>query len=209
MCTRVSSNAASFFASGLKGRAKEAAHEDHVALHGTYRMVTPEGGALVERDVALRSAMNEVLRDEYVADCQRGVDKWNRAIASHGIRNALLTSIAPTGTISLFADNVSSGVEPVFAHSFTRKVTNPDGSKRDELVEDYAIRLYRTKFDAEVVLPEHFVTAQTLAPEDHVRMQAALQRYVDSAISKTGRFCYQRRGCLCHRRCRVGDCKEQ
>ena len=81
----VSSNAASFFASGLKGRAKEASHEDHVALHGTYRMVTPENGALVDRDVALRSAMNEVLRDEYVSDCQRGVDKWNRAIAEGGV----------------------------------------------------------------------------------------------------------------------------
>jgi benzoyl-CoA 2,3-dioxygenase component B len=81
----VSSNAASFFASGLKGRAKEASHEDHVALQGTYRIVTPENGALVDRDVALRSAMNEVLRDEYVSDCQRGVDKWNRAIAEGGV----------------------------------------------------------------------------------------------------------------------------
>ena len=106
-------------------------------------------------------------------------------IAADGIRNALLTSIAPTGTISLFADNVSSGIEPVFAHSFTRKVTNPDGSKRDELVEDYAVRLYRTKFGVDAPLPEYFVTAQTLAPEEHVRMQAALQRHVDSAISKT------------------------
>ena len=107
------------------------------------------------------------------------------AIAEHGIRNALLTSIAPTGTISLFADNVSSGVEPVFAHSFTRKVTNPDGTKRDELVEDYAVRLFRARSGANAPLPEHFVTAQTLAPEEHVRMQAALQRHVDSAISKT------------------------
>jgi benzoyl-CoA 2,3-epoxidase subunit B len=81
----VSSNAASFFAAGLKGRAKEDKYEDHVALEGTYRMTTPEGGALAERDVALRSAMNEVLRDEYVADCQRGVDKWNRAIAEGGV----------------------------------------------------------------------------------------------------------------------------
>ena len=81
----MSSNAASFFASGLKGRAKEAGHEDHVALNGTYRMTTPESGALVDRDVALRSAMNEVLRDEYVGDCQRGVDKWNRAIAEGGV----------------------------------------------------------------------------------------------------------------------------
>ena len=80
---------------------------------------------------------------------------------------------------------MSSGVEPVFAHSFTRKVTNPDQTKREEVVEDYAVRLYRTKFGADAALPDHFVTAQTLAPEEHVRMQAALQRHVDSAISKT------------------------
>src|SRR6185369_13500644 len=57
-------------------------------------------------------------------------------IATHGIRNALLTSIAPTGTISLFADNVSSGIEPVFAFNYTRKVLQPDGSKREEQVSD-------------------------------------------------------------------------
>ena len=106
-------------------------------------------------------------------------------IREHGIRNALLTSIAPTGTISLLADNVSSGVEPVFAHSFVRKVTEPDGSKREELVEDFAVRAYRQKFGAEAPLPDYFVTAQTLTPAEHIRMQAALQRHVDSAISKT------------------------
>jgi ribonucleoside-diphosphate reductase alpha chain len=106
-------------------------------------------------------------------------------IGAHGIRNALLTSIAPTGTISLLADNVSSGVEPVFAHSFVRKVTEPDGSKREELVEDYAVRAYRQKFGADAPLPDYFVTAQTLTPAEHIRMQAALQRHVDSAISKT------------------------
>ncbi|HVE23293.1 MAG TPA: adenosylcobalamin-dependent ribonucleoside-diphosphate reductase [Acidocella sp.] len=106
-------------------------------------------------------------------------------IRKHGIRNALLTSIAPTGTISLLADNVSSGVEPVFAHSFVRKVTEPDGSKREELVEDFAVRAYRRKFGADAPLPDTFVTAQTLTPAEHIRMQAALQRHVDSAISKT------------------------
>ena len=112
-------------------------------------------------------------------------DEVRTAIAAHGIRNALLTSIAPTGTISLLADNVSSGVEPVFAHSFTRKVTGRDGTRREEVVEDYAVRSYRARFGAEAALPDHFVTAQTLTAEEHVRMQAALQRHVDSAISKT------------------------
>ena len=106
-------------------------------------------------------------------------------IAAHGIRNALLTSIAPTGTISLFADNVSSGIEPVFANSYTRKVLQPDGAKREETVEDYAVRKFRVRFGKDVALPDYFVTAQTIAPEDHVRVQAAAQPFIDSAISKT------------------------
>jgi ribonucleoside-diphosphate reductase alpha chain len=126
-------------------------------------------------------------RDAYMAgESIRDLDPDVQAsIARQGIRNALLTSIAPTGTISLLADNVSSGIEPVFAHSYTRKVTERDGSKREELVEDYAVRLYRTRFGADAILPDTFVTAQTLTPAEHIKMQAALQRHVDSAISKT------------------------
>ncbi len=106
------------------------------------------------------------------------------AVRSHGIRNALLTSIAPTGTISLLAGNVSSGIEPVFAHSYRRKVLQPDGSRTEEEVADYAVALWRDRFgDAD--LPDWFVDAQTLAPADHVRMQAAAQKWVDSSISKT------------------------
>ncbi|WP_146586119.1 adenosylcobalamin-dependent ribonucleoside-diphosphate reductase [Puniceibacterium confluentis] len=106
------------------------------------------------------------------------------AIRTHGIRNALLTSIAPTGTISLYAGNVSSGIEPVFAYAYTRKVLQKDGTRTEEEVVDYAVRMWREKFgDRE--LPEYFVNAQTLAPLDHVRMQAAAQKWVDSSISKT------------------------
>jgi ribonucleoside-diphosphate reductase alpha chain len=110
------------------------------------------------------------------------------AIAAHGIRNALLTSIAPTGTISLFAGNVSSGVEPVFALGYTRKVLQPDGSRREEQVSDYAVRVFRETFgDGELAsaLPDYFVTAQTLSPSDHLAVQAAAQPFIDSAISKT------------------------
>jgi ribonucleoside-diphosphate reductase alpha chain len=106
------------------------------------------------------------------------------AIATHGIRNALLTSIAPTGTISLYAGNVSSGIEPVFAYSYTRKVLQKDGSRTEEEVVDYAVQMWRDRF-GDVPLPDYFVNAQTLAPLDHVKMQAAAQKWVDSSISKT------------------------
>ncbi len=81
----ISSNAATSFATGLKGRAKESEYEDHRALTGSYRLQLPRGGALASEDVPMRNAMNEVMRDAYVDDCQRGVDKWNRAIAAHGV----------------------------------------------------------------------------------------------------------------------------
>jgi ribonucleoside-diphosphate reductase alpha chain len=106
------------------------------------------------------------------------------AIRKHGIRNALLTSIAPTGTISLYAGNVSSGIEPVFAYAYTRKVLQKDGSRTEEEVVDYAVRLWREKM-GDAPLPDYFVNAQTLPPLDHVRMQAAAQKWIDSSISKT------------------------
>ena len=106
------------------------------------------------------------------------------AVRTHGIRNALLTSVAPTGTISLYAGNVSSGIEPVFAYAYTRKVLQKDGSRTEEEVVDYAVRLWR-EMHGDAPLPEHFVNAQTLPPLDHVRMQAAAQKWVDSSISKT------------------------
>ena len=111
-------------------------------------------------------------------------DDVRAAIAKNGIRNALLTSIAPTGTISLYAGNVSSGIEPVFAYAYIRKVLQKDGSRTEEEVVDYAVQMWREKF-GDKELPSYFVNAQTLAPLDHVRMQASVQKWVDSSISKT------------------------
>lgn len=107
-----------------------------------------------------------------------------QAAHKFGIRNALLTSIAPTGTISLYAGNVSSGIEPVFAYSYKRKVLQNDGSHVEEEVVDYAVQLWRDKF-GNAPLPDFFVSAQNLTPADHVKMQAAAQKWVDSSISKT------------------------
>jgi ribonucleoside-diphosphate reductase alpha chain len=106
-------------------------------------------------------------------------------IAAHGIRNGLLTSVAPTGTISLFAGNVSSGIEPVFAYTYTRKILKADGGRIEEDVSDYAYRKFRETFGEDTALPDYFVNAQELSPQDHLAVQAAAQKYIDSSISKT------------------------
>ena len=126
-------------------------------------------------------------KEKYLAgETVAGLDEDVRqAIAADGIRNALLTSIAPTGTISLLADNVSSGLEPVFSFKYARHVTMPDGNRREEQVTDYAYRLYRKMFGSGAPLTDAFVDAQGLTPNDHLVMQAAVQKYVDSSISKT------------------------
>ncbi len=107
------------------------------------------------------------------------------AIARHGIRNGCLISIAPTGTISLLAANVSSGVEPVFDFRYTRRVRGDGDFVREEQVEDYAHALFRRMFGPERPLPPAFTTTADLSPRAHLEMQAALQRHVDSSISKT------------------------
>ncbi len=168
---------------GLRYGSDEAARQTDQWLHAIARAaylasveLAKEKGAfpLFDAEGYLASG-NMMNMDEDVRD----------AIRTHGIRNALLTSIAPTGTISLYAGNVSSGIEPVFAYAYTRKVLQKDGSRTEEEVVDYAVKMFRDKFGAEAVLPDYFVNAQTLAPSDHVKMQAAAQKWIDSSISKT------------------------
>ena len=108
-----------------------------------------------------------------------------KTIGRQGLRNGLLTSIAPTGTISLLADNVSSGIEPVFGFSYRRRVLGEAGEARELQVEDYAHRLFCNLNGAAAPLPNAFVTAGELTPSAHLKMQAALQPHVDSSISKT------------------------
>jgi ribonucleoside-diphosphate reductase alpha chain len=108
-----------------------------------------------------------------------------RGIKRHGLRNSHLTAIAPTGTISLLANNVSSGLEPVFDWGYTRRLREADGGFSEVRVEDYAYRQFRLQHGNQVTLPGEFVRAGEVAPEAHIRMQAALQAHVDNAISKT------------------------
>ncbi len=167
---------------GLRYGSDEAARQTERWLHAIAR-----AAYLASVDLAREKGAFPLFdAEKYLASgtMQQMDDDVRDAIREHGIRNALLTSIAPTGTISLYAGNVSSGIEPVFAYAYTRKVLQKDGSRTEEEVVDYAVQMWRDKFgDAE--LPEYFVNAQTLSPSHHVKMQAAAQKWIDSSISKT------------------------
>lgn len=167
---------------GLRYGSVEAARQTERWLHAIAR-----AAYLASVDLAVEKGAFPLFEAEgYLASgTMQAMDEDVRdAIRKNGIRNALLTSIAPTGTISLYAGNVSSGIEPVFAYSYTRKVLQKDGSKTEEEVVDYAVQMWREQF-GDAALPDYFVNAQTLAPLEHVRMQAAAQKWVDSSISKT------------------------
>ncbi len=167
---------------GLRYGSDEAARQTERWLHAIAR-----AAYLASVDLAREKGAFPLFdAEKYLASgtMQQMDDDVRDAIREHGIRNALLTSIAPTGTISLYAGNVSSGIEPVFAYAYTRKVLQKDGSRTEEEVVDYAVQMWRDKFgDAE--LPKYFVNAQTLSPSHHVKMQAAAQKWIDSSISKT------------------------
>ena len=167
---------------GLRYGSQEAATQTDVWMHAIARAaylasveLAKEKGAfpLFDADKFLASGAMQDMDDD-VRD----------AIRQNGIRNALLTSIAPTGTISLYAGNVSSGIEPVFAYAYSRKVLQKDGARTEEEVVDYAVQMWRD-LNGDEPLPDYFVNAQTLQPLDHVRMQAAAQKWIDSSISKT------------------------
>ena len=120
--------------------------------------------------------------------CQRLPEDIRTAIRQHGIRNSHLLSIAPTGTISLaFADNTSNGIEPAFSWRYTRTKRMADGSSQNYPVEDHAYRLWQALQGSHETseLPATFVSALDISATDHMHMQAAIQPYIDAAISKT------------------------
>jgi ribonucleoside-diphosphate reductase alpha chain len=107
------------------------------------------------------------------------------ALGRHGIRNSHLLSIAPAGTISLLAGNVSSGIEPIYALEAKRCIRGAGQSTREVIVEDLAFHRWRETAHAEVTPPDSFVTANDVSGPSHLAMQASLQPFVDNAISKT------------------------
>ena len=167
---------------GLRYGSKDAAKKTEEWLHQIARISYLSSSELAKE----KGSFPLFDADQYLAS--KTLTKMDQdvrdLISKNGIRNALLTSIAPTGTISLYAGNVSSGIEPVFAYSYNRKVLQKDGSHTDEDVVDYAVQIWREKFGSKP-FPDYFVNAQTLDPIDHVRMQSAAQKWIDSSISKT------------------------
>jgi ribonucleoside-diphosphate reductase alpha chain len=107
------------------------------------------------------------------------------AIPAHGIRNSHLLAVAPAGSISLLANNVSSGIEPVFAFDAKRNVHLKDGTIKTFDVEDYAISLFRARFGKKTPLADYFVSAEAASAKDQLAVQSVVQMFVDSAISKT------------------------
>ncbi len=112
-------------------------------------------------------------------------DSIRDGIRRFGMRNSHLSAIAPAGTISLFANNVSSGVEPVFAPHYRRRIRQRDGTIEPMEVIDYAYSLFHGGNHGKTELPSGYSTVSEVAPESHLAMQAVLQRYVDNSISKT------------------------
>ncbi|MFT3973372.1 MAG: adenosylcobalamin-dependent ribonucleoside-diphosphate reductase [Amaricoccus sp.] len=159
-----------------RGCAAEIARTMRDAAYGASVAIAREKGAfpLFDAEKYLASGMAArlpaVLRDE---------------IRAHGLRNSHLLSIAPTGTISLaFADNASNGIEPAYSWFYTRKKREADGSMREYRVEDHAWRLWRARH-GDAALPSAFVNALEISARDHMLMQAAIQPFIDAAISKT------------------------
>jgi ribonucleoside-diphosphate reductase alpha chain len=147
----------------------------HTAYRASIALAREKGGFPdYERDKYLRGrfirALPEDIRD---------------GIASHGIRNSHLIAIAPTGTISLLAGNVSSGLEPIFAASYSRKILAEDGRRKEFALIDYAARSWQRMCGAAAGTPPGFVTASEIPVRAHLDMQAALQPFVDNSISKT------------------------
>jgi ribonucleoside-diphosphate reductase alpha chain len=161
---------------------------DAVARAGRWMAAVQRAAYLASADLAAEKGSFPAFdADQFLARPHvQTLDEDVRAkIAALGLRNGCLTSIAPTGTISLLAGNVSSGIEPVFDFEYRRRVLEADGQSRHEVVEDYAHRLHGMKFGSDAPRGPAFVTAARLTPEAHLVMQAAVQRHVDSSISKT------------------------
>jgi ribonucleoside-diphosphate reductase alpha chain len=164
---------ASEAARGLAGRIMTTVRD---ATYGASVELARERGAFPEIDTA------QHLTRPFIRSLPESLQ---RALREHGIRNSHLLAIAPAGTISLLANNVSSGIEPIFARECVRRITDASGEPHSYTAEDFAFREWRSTHAATNPAPPWFVESRDIAPREHLAMQAVLQPLVDGAISKT------------------------
>lgn len=153
--SEVSTNAANFFAAGLKGRAHEKNYEDHVAKDGVYELEVLEGDRLVHQEIPMRSAMNEVLRDAYVEDCRKVLSRWNKHLEGLGFE-LTLPSRRFHRKQGIFAQHhFDPEGRPISAATFE--------AKKDEWLPTEADKAYlHSIMQKPVVTPGHF--ANWIAP---------------------------------------------
>ena len=159
--------------------------ERSTILAATWMQTIQSAAFAASCDLALEKGSFPLFEaDEYLATTYaKSLSSEQREMIAHsGLRNGLLTSIAPTGTISLLAGNVSSGIEPIFSASYERRIRDVNGEHTEHL-QDYAVKLSQVSYPDS--LPPEFVSVNELLPDDHLAMQAAVQPFVDSSISKT------------------------
>ncbi len=142
-------------------------------------------GLAKERGIFPEYRATEYLAGDFILSLPHDIVE---AIQQNGIRNSHLTAIAPAGSISLLANNVSSGIEPIYAFQAERKVKASDGSITTMPVNDYAWSLFRELHGAHAPLPDYFVEAYDVDPLTQLKLQSQLQAHVDQSISKTINF---------------------
>lgn len=108
-----------------------------------------------------------------------------KLINKYGIRNGTLNSIPPTGTTSLYAGNISSGIEPIYSLESSRKILLPNGESIIVNLRDYAYSEYKNNYKSKKTLPKYFSTSESISPKAHIMIQSAAQKYIDASISKT------------------------
>lgn len=121
------------------------------------------------------------LQGQFVKQLATDIQK---SIALNGVRNSHHNTIAPTGTISLLANNISNGIEPIFSAYYDRTIRSSQGELKKFAVRDYVLNRWQ-KINSATSLPPSWTDSQSLAPNDHLQIQAAIQSFIDNAISKT------------------------
>ncbi|HOL55183.1 MAG TPA: adenosylcobalamin-dependent ribonucleoside-diphosphate reductase, partial [bacterium] len=172
---------------GLKYSSVEGRHQAEVIVKAI-RDSAYQTSAILAKE---KGPFKHFERDKYLEGefIKRLPGEIRELIKENGIHNSHLISIAPTGTLSVVANNISSGIEPIFSLSYKRRVKmSSDSIQGDSFEEyevmDYAYKLYR-ELKGDGPIPSYFETAYDIKPEDHLEMLKTISFYVDSSVSKT------------------------